>query len=192
MSRPNYLSANTVRSLQIFGRAARQCAGPIVKLTWLRRLPGGTSDDKAEARHHPRFLFLAISPTLGEVTVMDVEFSIWLATRTRWAHLTKAISMSAVPRVGEFVKFANKELGDYFAYSVKQVTYRESGQIEVWTELLENIDDRGYSFEDETEFDEYLASYVAEGWTCSRGVQPNRRFLHDTSEPTAEDSAPQT
>ncbi len=100
--------------------------------------------------------------------------------------------MPVVPRVGEFVKFANKELGDYFAYPVKQVTYRESGQIEVWTKLLDNIDDRGYSFEDESEFDEYLASYLAEGWTCSRGVQPNRRFLRETSEPIAEDTSPRT
>lgn len=123
---------------------------------------------------------------------MDIQFSIWLATRTRWAHLIKVISMSAVPRVGEFVKFANKELGDYFAYSVKQVTYRESGQIEVWTKLLENINDRGYSFEDEREFDEYLASYLAEGWTCSRGVQLNRRFLGDKSQSTAEDPSPRT
>ena len=46
---------------------------------------------------------------------MDIEFSVWFATRTRWAHFIKAIPMPDVPRVGEFVKFANKELGDYFA-----------------------------------------------------------------------------
>src|SRR5712692_10775465 len=101
---------------------------------------------------------------------MEIEFSIWLATRTRWAHLTKIISMPVVPRVGEFVKFTNDKLGDYFAYAIKQVTYRENGYIEVWTELFENIDDRGYSFEQEEEFDEYFASYLAEGWSCGRGV----------------------
>ena len=106
---------------------------------------------------------------------MQIEFSIWLASKTRWAHLNKTISMLSVPRVGEFMKFKNEEMGDYFAWEITSVTYREPDKIEVWTELLDNIDDRGYSFETEEEFDEYFESYLAEGWLCERGVGPNKR-----------------
>lgn len=105
---------------------------------------------------------------------IDIEFSIWLASKTRWAHLTKTISMPTVPRVGEFVKFRNTQVGDYFAWPITQVMYRESGEVEVWTELLENLDDREYSFETEAEFDEYLQSYLAEAWQCDQ-VRPNTR-----------------
>jgi hypothetical protein len=107
---------------------------------------------------------------------IDVEASIWLASKTRWVHLTKTIPMPAVPRVGEYLKFRNSEQGDYFAWKVTQVTYREGGAIAVWTELLNNIDDRWYSFEEESEFDEYLESYLAEGWKSERGVVPNHRI----------------
>ena len=107
---------------------------------------------------------------------MDIEFSIWLATKTRWTHLTKVIHMPVVPRVGEFMKFQNAVVGDYFAFQISEVTYREGGRIEVWTELLDNIDNRMYSFEDEEEFDVYFNSYLAEGWQCPRGVGPNRRL----------------
>lgn len=107
---------------------------------------------------------------------VDIEFSIWLAIRTRWAHLCKLIDLPTVPRVGEYMKFTNEKLGDYFGWEVTQVTYRESGAIEVWTELFDNIDERMYSFETEEEFDECFASYVAEGWVCPFGVKPNRRY----------------
>lgn len=120
---------------------------------------------------------------------MDLEFSIWLATKTRWAHLTKVIAMPAVPRVGEFLKFKNAVVGDYFAFEVSSVTYREDGHVEVWTELLDNIDNRMYSFEEEPEFDEYFNSYLAEGWQCPRGVGPNRRL--GTAVPSSEDGAQQ-
>jgi len=112
---------------------------------------------------------------------MDIEFSIWLASKTRKAHLIKIIPMPIVPRVGEWIKFRNEKVGDYFAWQITQVTYRESGQIEVWTELLNNTDDRGYSFDTEEEFDEYFASYIAEGWRCERGIGPNRRYKGDTN-----------
>jgi len=107
--------------------------------------------------------------------MIPVQFSIWLASKTRWAHLVKTIEMPAVPRVGEFVKFRNEQHGDYFAWEVSQVTYRESGTIEAWTKRLNDADDRGYSFEDEDEFDEYFRSYIDEGWQCERGIGPNRR-----------------
>ena len=107
---------------------------------------------------------------------IEVRFHIWIASKTRWAHLSKLIVMPTVPRVGEYMKFRNTELGDYFAWQVTDVTYREGGAVEVSTELLENIDERGYSFEAEAEFDEYFQSYLAEGWTCDRGIGPNRRY----------------
>jgi hypothetical protein len=113
---------------------------------------------------------------------MEIEFSIWLASKTRWAHLTKVISMPTVPRVGEFMKFRNEKVGDYFAFEVIQVTYREVGPLEVSTELLDNTDDRMYSFEEEPEFDEYLNSYLKEGWRSDRGVGPNNRIGRACSE----------
>lgn len=121
--------------------------------------------------------------------MIDLEVSIWLGTKTRWAHLTRVIAMPAVPRAGEFMKFKNAIAGDYFAFRVSEVTYREGGRIEVWTELLDNIDNRMYSFEEEAEFDEYFNSYLAEGWQCPRGVGPNRRFA--AAGPSSEDGAQQ-
>lgn len=59
---------------------------------------------------------------------------------------------------------------------VTQLTYRQSGQIEVWTELLNDVDNRGYSFETEQEFDEYLNSYIGESWRCDRGVKASTRY----------------
>jgi len=107
---------------------------------------------------------------------IDIEFSIWLASKTRWVHLAKVIAMKAVPRVGEFVKFKNPIDGETTPFRVTEIIYRESGPIEVWTELLENIDNRGYSFEEEVELDEYYASYVSEGWRSERGIGLNRRY----------------
>jgi hypothetical protein len=115
----------------------------------------------------------------------EIEFSIWLASKTRWTHLTNRISMASVPRVGEYMKFRNAELGDYFAWRVTEVTYREGGIVEISTELLDDIDGRGYSFEAEEEFDDYLKSYMAEGWRCERGIGPNRRYRGDDPVPGA-------
>jgi hypothetical protein len=118
---------------------------------------------------------------------MNLEFSIWLGTKTRWAHLIKVIDMPTVPRVGEFMRFKNAVVGDYFAFRISEVTYREGGRIDVLTELLDNIDNRMYSFEEEAEFDEYFNSYLAEGWQCPRGIGPNRRLA--ASGPQSEDGA---
>ncbi|HEY4184594.1 MAG TPA: hypothetical protein VGP07_05960 [Polyangia bacterium] len=108
---------------------------------------------------------------------MDVDFSIYLATKTRWAHLEKRVSLPGIPRVGEFVKFRNAEMGDYFAFEVASVTYREVGAVEVMTELLDNVDGRMYSFDEEHELDGYVASFLREGWRCERGIGANRRLL---------------
>ncbi len=108
---------------------------------------------------------------------MDVDVSIYLATKTRWAHLKKSVSLAAIPRVGESVKLRNAEMGDYFAFEVASVTYREGDGAEVMTELLDNVDGRMYSFEEERELDDYVASFLNEGWRCERGIGPNRRIL---------------
>jgi len=80
-----------------------------------------------------------------------------------------------VPRVGEWIKFQNETVGEYFGFQVAEVTYRESGAIEIMTNLLDDVDGRGYSFEDEEEFDEYYESYLENGWKSDRGVTPNTR-----------------
>lgn len=114
---------------------------------------------------------------------MELEFSMWLATKTRWAHLSKVIPFPVVPRVGEYVKFRNTVVGDYFAFRVSEITYREAGLIEVWTERLDNVEDRMYSFETEAEFDEYYTSYlneagsVGEGWGLIDIVSDSRSNL---------------
>jgi hypothetical protein len=108
---------------------------------------------------------------------VDVEVSIYLASKTRWAHLTKVVSLPAVPRVGEVVKFRNEQMGDYFGFEVTSVTYREGGGVELMTGLLDNVDDRMYSFEDEADLDEYVTSYLREGWRCDRGIGSNNRLL---------------
>ncbi|MEM7118144.1 MAG: hypothetical protein AAF614_37285 [Chloroflexota bacterium] len=73
---------------------------------------------------------------------MKISFGIYLATKSKWAHLTKIIDLPAVPRSGEYVKFKNDEMGDYFGFEVLEVTYRESGEIEVMTDLLNNAEKR--------------------------------------------------
>lgn len=109
--------------------------------------------------------------------MIEIEFSIWLASKKKWVHLVKEISLPIVPRVGEYVKFKSEALGDYFSWKVTQVTYREDGgRIEVWTELLDNIDNRMYSFEEECEFEEYLEGYLAEGWKAPTGIRPNTQY----------------
>ena len=61
--------------------------------------------------------------------------------------------------------------------SSAQITHREGGAIELWTELLDDVDGRGYSFESEPDFDECFESYLEEGWTSERGVGRNSRVL---------------
>jgi hypothetical protein len=112
---------------------------------------------------------------------MDVEFHIWIASKSRWAHLTKVISMPVIPRTGEFVKFHAPKISDYVPWKITQITHLESDGIEVWTELLNDIDGRSYSFENEAEFDEYHAAYVTAGWQCPRGITQNTRVRNQMS-----------
>lgn len=106
---------------------------------------------------------------------MECSVSIWLASRTRWVHLIKSVAFGSRPRVGEYLKLRNARFGDYFPWRVTEVTHREGGALEVWTELLDDVGGRGYSFEAEDEFDAYLEAYRAEGWVTPHGVTANRR-----------------
>lgn len=74
------------------------------------------------------------------------------------------------------MKFNSSNLSDYFSWKVTQVTYRECGSIELWTELLENIDNRMYSFEDDEEFQEYLHAHKLEGWEAPFGIKENTHY----------------
>ena len=90
--------------------------------------------------------------------------------------------MRAIPRIGEFVKFTNNKQGDYFSWKVTEITYRESGDIDIRTELLDNVDNRGYSFETEDEFDAYYQSYLHEGWQSKEGIVENMRVKTHNNE----------
>jgi hypothetical protein len=108
------------------------------------------------------------------LVVFEITFQIYMASPTRWAHLKRILPFPAVPRVGECVKFHNSELGDYFGWIVRAVTYRERGDIELMMSVLEfGIDDADETSEVENELDEYVGSYQIEGWSLSkRGVVP--------------------
>ncbi len=108
--------------------------------------------------------------------LIDLSVSIYSASKTRWMHLEKAMRLPAVPRVGEWLKLSNSEIGDYFGWRVVEVTYRESGPVEIMTELLDDLDGRGYSFDEESEFDQYVHTYLACGWTSPHGIKPNTRY----------------
>lgn len=90
--------------------------------------------------------------------------------------------MEAIPRVGEFVKFTLQGEDDYVPWRISEITYREAGSIEIWTELLDDVDGRGYSFEDEEEFNEALSEYQASGWDCPLGVKANTRVKPQTNQ----------
>lgn len=105
-----------------------------------------------------------------------------MASKTRWTHLTKMIEMQAIPRIGEFVKFTITGEDDYVPWKITEIAYRESGSIEVSTELLDDVDGRGYSFTDEEDFDEALKEYKSSGWECPRGIKSNQRAKAQTNQ----------
>ena len=99
--------------------------------------------------------------------------------------------MEAVPRVGEFVKFTLQGKDDHVPLRISQITYREAGSIEIWTELLDDVDGRGYSFEDEEEFDEALSERHDSGWDCPNGVKANTRVKRQKKQAESGGRAPQ-
>lgn len=107
----------------------------------------------------------------------ELHVHIYFASRTRWAHFEKTLEMPAVPRVGESIRFCHPDLGDFVSWRVSEVTHQESGPIDVSTSLLENLDNRMYSFEFEAEWDDYYSAFTQAGWDCALGVRPNILFL---------------
>ena len=113
--------------------------------------------------------------------MIEAEVSLYLVTRARLAWLQKNVAFPVLPRVREFVKVRNREQGDYFAFSVIQVTHREGGPPELWLHLTAFVGGRSVvSFIEDGELDEYLAGYRQEGWDVA-SVVPNRTFRDDGS-----------
>ncbi len=113
--------------------------------------------------------------------MVDVNVSLYLVSRERIARLEKTLTLSVLPRLREFVKLRNREQGDYFAFSVVQVTHREDGPPEIWLNLTSFVDGRSVAdFIEDGELDEYIESYKQEGWTFA-SMAPNRTFK-DTGE----------
>jgi len=88
---------------------------------------------------------------------------LYLDSATRLCLLEKAIPFSAIPRVGEWLKLANRELGDYFPFRVGEITHREGSLPELALDRLPPPDGKPGAF-DESELDEYVGAYRAEGW----------------------------
>jgi hypothetical protein len=108
--------------------------------------------------------------------LIAVDVSLYLISRERIARLQKSVAFVALPRVGEFVKLRNREQGDYFAFSVVQVTHRDDGSPEILLRLTSSIDGQSVvSFIPDGELDEYLTGYEQEGWVRESCV-PNRTF----------------
>src|SRR5438874_13728858 len=106
--------------------------------------------------------------------MIDADVSLYLVSRARIARLQKTVAFAALPRVREFVKLRNREQGDYFAFTVVQVTHREGGPPELWLQLTTFVGGRSVvDFFEDGELDEYVAGYGREGWALASLV-PNR------------------
>ena len=108
--------------------------------------------------------------------MIDAEVSLYLASRDRLARLQKTVAFATLPRLRECVKVRNREQGDYFAFTVVQVTHREGGPPELWLHLTSFVGGRSLvNFVADGELDEYVAGYKREGWAVASLV-PNRTF----------------
>lgn len=102
----------------------------------------------------------------------------YLASDVRLASLEKTVNFVAMPRAGEFIRFNNKKMGDYFDFAVDDVTHVEDEDPEITLELWR--DENGYNLlEDETELDEYVESYEAEGWNLL-SIEENTLYKNDS------------
>lgn len=87
--------------------------------------------------------------------MFTVGTRLYLKSPTRLAFLKRTVEFSFPPRVGEWVKLRNAELGNYFAIRIAELTHVEGEGVDLLLAPLEIQDD---------ELDEYAASYQAEGW----------------------------
>lgn len=113
--------------------------------------------------------------------MIEAGVSLYLVSRDRLARLQKTVGFAALPRVREFVKLRNRDQGDYFAFTVVQVTHRESWPPELWLRLTTFVGGRSVAdFIADSELDEYIAGYRQGGWVLASLVL-NRTFRDDGS-----------
>jgi hypothetical protein len=98
----------------------------------------------------------------------------YLDSPTRLCRLERVVEFHALPRIGEWLKLSNAEMGDYFAFSVREVTHRQGDYPEIVLDRLPPEDGKNVAF-DEVELEEYVASYAAEGWTHESTAQNKER-----------------
>ena len=101
---------------------------------------------------------------------------LYLASESRFAFLQKEVEFHSLPREGEWLKLRNKDKGDYFAFWVKEVTHREGGLPELMLDVL-RCSETEYELFEEHELDEYIASYVAEGWLL-KSCKENKLYIN--------------
>ena len=112
--------------------------------------------------------------------MIDVNLSLYLPSRMRLARLRKIVAFFALPRLRELVKIRNREQGDYFAFSVVEVTHREDGPPELWLFPTSKVNARSVaSFFEDSELDEYVTGYEQEGWALASLV--NRTWDSEAS-----------
>ena len=112
--------------------------------------------------------------------MIAAEVSLYLISMDTIALLQKTMMFSSLPRVGEFVKLNNRQMGDYFSFSVEQVTHREDDMPTLWLHLIRKSNGTTtVDFIATEEIPEYIDSYKNEGW-CLISKRPNRTFLADT------------
>jgi hypothetical protein len=108
--------------------------------------------------------------------MINAEVSLYLVSRARIARLQKTVAFATLPRAREFVKLRNRTQGDYFAFTVVQVTHREDGPPELWLQLTTFVGGRSVvDFIEDAELDDCAEGYRQEGWVLS-SVTPNRTF----------------
>ena len=114
------------------------------------------------------------------MALINASVSLYLLSHSRIALLEKTISFPVLPRLHEFVKINNREQGDYFAFSVVQVTHREGGLPELWLKLITSLEGRDTEdYIDDAELDAYVAGYSREGWQLA-SIRPHvYRAEHD-------------
>lgn len=108
--------------------------------------------------------------------MIDTKLFLYLASRERLARLSKIVKFAVLPRMHEYIKVRNRQMGDYFAFTVVQITHREDGPPELWMYLKSFVNGRSViDFTVDSELDEYVRSYEQEGWEL-KSMVPNRTF----------------
>ena len=102
--------------------------------------------------------------------MLNCSVHLYLESPREIALLEKSLVFPAMPRVGEFAKLKNSEMGDYFAFGVTSVTYREEHAPEIMLKSLAPLN--------EDELVEYVNSYVSQGWVHV-STKPNHSFNTD-------------